>query len=132
MEDYPSTNSKSARAVLFTAFFGVGVVNERRDMLSSFLKVSLLVVVVPLCVGVSIVNAGVVPLNWTSPTTQNLQSVHMVSTTDGWAVGTSGTIIRWTGTEWIPEFPTAVFMPLFIITTLLAVIVYRKKRIDTK
>jgi len=36
------------------------------------------------------------------------------------------------GTWVIPEFPSAVFLPLFIIATLLIVIVYRKKRIDTK
>jgi len=125
-------------------------------------KVSLLVVMVLLCVGVPIVNAEGVLSNWTSPTTRHLRSVFMVNASDGWAVGDAGTIIRWdgddwrtvtsptghgllsvfmisaddgwavgwdgtiiqwTGTEWIiPEFPTAILVPLFISLTLVVVI----------
>jgi len=140
-------------------------------MFSNFgLKASSLVVMVALCLGVPIVNAEVEPLNWTSPTTHQLNSVFMVgaddgwavgydgtiirwdgtdwsnvtspttaalfsvfmvSVDDGWAVGGDGTIIRWTGTEWIPEFPTAILMPLLLSLTLVAVILAKtasKKR----
>ena len=72
--------------------------------------------------GVPIVNAEGVVLNWTSPTTAWLLDVFMVGADDGWAVGWYGAIIRWTGTEWIPEFPTIVLMPLLISVTLVAVI----------
>ncbi|MDH5266694.1 MAG: hypothetical protein OEW62_03330 [Candidatus Bathyarchaeota archaeon] len=93
-------------------------------MLRNFgLKAILLVVMVALCLGVPIVNAEGAVLNWTSPTTEHLMSVFMVSADDGWAVGFDGTIIRWTGTEWIPEFPTIVLMPLLISLTLVVVIV---------
>ena len=64
------------------------------------LKVSLLVVMVSLCVGVLIVNAEGVPPNWTSPTIADLFDVFMVSASDGWAVGMAGTIIRSNGTDW--------------------------------
>ena len=70
---------------------------------SDVLKVILLVLMASLCLGVPIVNAQVVVLNWTSPTTADLNSVFMVSADDGWAVGvggTGGTIIHWDGTEW--------------------------------
>jgi len=140
-------------------------------MLRNFgLKASLLAVMVALCVGVPIANAEGAVLNWTSPTTEHLHSVYMVSADDGWAVGEDGTIIRWdgtdwstvtsptmaslwsvfmvsssdgwavseggtilqwTGTEWIPEFPTAILMPLLISLTLVAVILAKtvlKKR----
>ena len=77
-------------------------------MLSSFLKASLLVLIVLLCVGVPIANAEGVTLNWTSPTTQHLNDVFMFSASDGWAVGQYGTIIRWDGTDWSNETsPTA-------------------------
>jgi len=137
---------------------------------SVFLKASMLVVMVLLCGSVLIVNAEVVlPLNWTSPTTLNLydvfmvsasdgwavgsggtmihwdgsswsnvtspaaalRSVFMVSASDGWAVGYAGTIIRWTGTVWIPEFPTAILMPLLMTLSLVVVIITKtvlKKR----
>jgi len=98
---------------------------------SVVLKASLLVLMVSLCVSVPIVNAEGVGLNWTSPTTRHLYSVFMVSASDGWAVGNDGTIIQWTGTEWIPEFPTAILMPLLISITLVAVILAKtasKKR----
>lgn len=98
---------------------------------SAVLKVILLVLMASLCVGVPIANAEGVVLNWTSPTTESLSSVFMVSADDGWAVGLWGTIIRWTGTEWIPEFPTIVLTPLLISLTLVAVILAKtasKKR----
>jgi photosystem II stability/assembly factor-like uncharacterized protein len=68
--------------------------------------------------------------NVTSPTTEHLGDVFMVSADDGWAVGNYA-CIRWTGTEWIPEFPTIVLMPLLISLTLVAVILAKtasKKR----
>jgi hypothetical protein len=101
-------------------------------MLRNFgLKAILLVVMVVLCVGVPIVNAEGAMLNWTSPTTAGLGSVYMVNASDGWAVGESGTIIRWTGTEWIPEFPADILTPLLISVTLVVVILAKtasKKR----
>jgi len=35
-----------------------------------------------------------------SPTNRTLSSLYMVNENDGWAVGYSGTIIRWNGTDW--------------------------------
>lgn len=35
-----------------------------------------------------------------SPTDRTLISVYMLSSTDGWAVGEGGTIIRWNGSSW--------------------------------
>jgi photosystem II stability/assembly factor-like uncharacterized protein len=70
------------------------------DMWRSFFKASLLVLMVSLCMSVPIVNAEGVVLNWTSPTTEILFSVFMVSADDGWAVGAYGIIIHWNGTEW--------------------------------
>jgi photosystem II stability/assembly factor-like uncharacterized protein len=63
----------------------------------------------------------------TSPTYSTLNSVFMVNAEDGWAVGNGGTIMRWTGTRWIPEFPSFLILPIFMIATLLAVIVYKRK-----
>ena len=67
---------------------------------SVVLRASLLVLMVSLCVGMPIVNAEGVVLNWTSPTTRHLYSVFMVSPDDGWAVGAFGTIIHWDGADW--------------------------------
>ena len=71
----------------------------------------------------------------TCPTAANLYSVFMVGAGDGWAVGEAvgdyATVVRWTGAEWIPEFPTAILMPLLIGLTLVAVILAKivlKKR----
>jgi hypothetical protein len=36
----------------------------------------------------------------TSPTTQNLLGVYVVSATEAWAVGAAGVIIKWNGTAW--------------------------------
>lgn len=36
----------------------------------------------------------------TSPTTQRLSSVNMISAVDGWAVGWEGTILHWNGNQW--------------------------------
>jgi hypothetical protein len=71
-------------------------------MLMSFgLKGSLLIVMMALCMCVPIVNAeDVVVLSWTSPTNADLRSVYMLDSTDGWAVGSLGTIIHWNGSEW--------------------------------
>ena len=35
-----------------------------------------------------------------SPTTYELKTVTMVSSTDGWAVGDGGTILHWNGSAW--------------------------------
>jgi len=37
---------------------------------------------------------------WPSPTLATFWSIHMVSPSDGWAVGSGGTIIRWNGVSW--------------------------------
>ncbi len=37
---------------------------------------------------------------FSSPTTETLNAVDMVSSTDGWAVGDGGTIILWNGSNW--------------------------------
>jgi hypothetical protein len=58
-----------------------------------------------------------------------LFSVFMIGPSEGWAVGTNGIILRWNGTQWIPEFPSFIIAPLFMIATLLAVIVYKKKKL---
>jgi len=65
------------------------------------LKASLFIFVVSLCTTSLIVNAQAA--SWskvTSPTKVSLESVNMVSPTDGWAVGQRGIIIRWDGTNW--------------------------------
>jgi hypothetical protein len=36
----------------------------------------------------------------TSPTTQNLEDVYIVSANEAWAVGAAGVIIKWNGTAW--------------------------------
>ncbi len=36
----------------------------------------------------------------TSPTTKHLFSMDMITSTDGWAVGSDGCIIHWDGTSW--------------------------------
>jgi len=64
--------------------------------------------------------------NFTCPLTYwnaRLYSVFMVGPDDGWAVGGWGISLRWTGTEWIPEFPAATLMVILISLTLVAVIV---------
>jgi len=54
-----------------------------------------------ICVNLPLAKAGeIVFSEWTSPTLSNLFSVYMVNTTDGWAVGESGTTIHWDGTQW--------------------------------
>ena len=96
-------------------------------MLWSFsLKASLIVLIALLCAGISTVNAEVIPLEFTSPTTPHLYSVFMVSADDGWAVGGGGTIIRWTGTEWIPEFSSATLTPFLLILILGVVFILTK------
>lgn len=67
--------------------------------LRGYLKTSIIVIVL-FSVSVPSVRSYVIAQNWTSPTTQTLRSVSMVSTNDGWAVGDGGTIIRWNGTQW--------------------------------
>lgn len=63
----------------------------------------------------------------TSLTHSDLYSVFMVNASDGWAVGLNGTIVQWNGTLWIPEFPSSLILPLFMIATLLAVVIYKKR-----
>jgi len=86
------------------------------------LKTSVLLAMALLSAGVPMAHAEAVPLNWTSPTTARLNSVFMVSSSDGWAVGETGTIIRWTDVEWVPEFPPLVAMPLLMSLTLVVVV----------
>jgi len=67
----------------------------------SYLKAILFVFVVLLCISSFIVN--VQAASWSkvsSPTEAYLEDVDMVSSTDGWAVGADGCIIRWDGTSW--------------------------------
>ncbi|MDH5374889.1 MAG: hypothetical protein OEW95_03645 [Candidatus Bathyarchaeota archaeon] len=88
--------------------------------MSSFLKASLLVLMVLLCLGVPIVGAeGVVVLSWTSPTTADLLDVFMVGSSDGWAVGRGGTIIRWDGTDWstVTSPTTKDLYEVFMVST---------------
>ncbi len=64
--------------------------------------------------------------NVISPTPAYLYSVFMVNSTDGWAVGsahapTDANIIRWNGTEWMPEFPTTILTPLLTSLTIVMV-----------
>jgi len=44
---------------------------------------------------------GAIPSPWPAPTT--VRGIWMLSTTDGWAVGTSGHIARWNGAAWASE-----------------------------
>ena len=46
----------------------------------------------------------------TPPTSNVLQDVHMVSSTDGWVVGRNATLLRYNGTSWAP-FPIATRVP---------------------
>jgi len=73
--------------------------------------------------------------NWsnvTSPTRRLLSSVFMVGGNDGWAVGEVGTILRWTGTAWVSEFPVFLTLPLFFIATLITFKICRRlKRTKT-
>lgn len=41
--------------------------------------------------------------NATSPSNRNLNSVSMISATDGWAVGAGGSIVRWNGVTWTEQ-----------------------------
>jgi len=61
------------------------------------------------------------------PTNRDLYSVHMIAPDDGLAVDKNGTIVRWTGTEWVPEFPSLIILPLFMTATLLTIVVDKKK-----
>jgi chitodextrinase len=84
------------------------------------LKARLLVVLVALCVFMPIVTAeGVEVLSWTSPTTNWLRSVFMVSADDGWAVGNDGTIIRWDGTNWniVTSPTTQSLLSVFMVSS---------------
>lgn len=72
-------------------------------MLSLVWKVglSLIVTLAGFLVVLPIVNAREASvMAWSSPTTYPLNSVFMISGTDGWAVGYPGTIIHWNGTGW--------------------------------
>src|SRR5687767_3963638 len=46
----------------------------------------------------------------TAPTSNILQDVHMVSSTDGWVVGRNATLLRYNGTTWTP-FPITTRVP---------------------
>ncbi len=65
------------------------------------LEAILLILMICLCSPLLVVNAQ--SAGWSkaaSPTTNTLLHVWMVSSTDGWAVGYLGTILRWDGTTW--------------------------------
>ena len=69
----------------------------------AFLKPLPFILVVMLCMTPIMVAVQAESWNWNkvaSPTKAYLQSVTMVSSTDGWAVGFGGAIIRWDGTKW--------------------------------
>ena len=56
----------------------------------------------------------------TSPTiAQNLNSVYMVSATEGWAVGNNGVILKWNGSNWskITSITGADLNELYILGT---------------
>ena len=46
----------------------------------------------------------------------------MLGTNDGWAVGNGGTIIRWNGVEWIPEYSETIQIMLVLSFMLIVVI----------
>ena len=86
---------------------------------STILRISLLVMMLSLCIGVPTASAGdVVPLNWTSPTTNDLYDVFMVSASDGWAVGYGGTMLRWNGTDWstVTSPTTTTIYSIFVVS----------------
>jgi len=85
-------------------------------MRSFVLKTSLTAAILigALCISRPTANArDVVPVNWISPTTNNLFSVHMVSANDGWAAG-GDVFPHWDGTDWrnvtTPASAVRVFM----------------------
>ncbi|MGD6935126.1 MAG: hypothetical protein ACQCN5_13070 [Candidatus Bathyarchaeia archaeon] len=74
-----------------------------------YLKIAVLLFIASLLSTVSVVYAeGITDINTASPTTQNLNSVAIVSAANSptllnskaWAVGDNGTIISWDGTKW--------------------------------
>jgi hypothetical protein len=52
----------------------------------------------------------------------------MIDSNNGWAVGENGTMVRWNGTQWIPENPSLLMPPSLMVGTLLAVTVYQRKK----
>jgi hypothetical protein len=48
-----------------------------------------------------------------------------------WAVGDGGAILAWNGTQWIPEFPTVALAPLLVGAGLFAVLLRKRKPIQT-
>jgi hypothetical protein len=68
-----------------------------------FLKLLPFILVVMLCMTSLMVNAHAESWSWSkvaSPTEAYLQSVDMVSSTNGWTVGSDGCIIHWDGVNW--------------------------------
>lgn len=67
----------------------------------SRLSVSSLLIVVSMVVSGFTIGASAKDLTATAPTPPpNLSAVEMLSATDGWLVGQSGTIRRWNGSDW--------------------------------
>jgi len=67
----------------------------------TFLKPLPLILVVVLCTTPLAVNVQAESWSWTRVADKvNLQSVDMVNSTDGWAVGSEGTIVHWDGIRW--------------------------------
>ena len=88
-------------------------------MWKDLLKRSSAVGLVLLCVVIPIVGAGnPIWIAWTSPTTNDLNSVHMASIYDGWAVGDSGTMIHWNGADWSTSTPpiNAAYKSVFMLS----------------
>jgi photosystem II stability/assembly factor-like uncharacterized protein len=70
----------------------------RNDVL---LKSFPIILVVMLCMASLVLNVQAENWSWNKVANNtNLQSVDMVNSTDGWAVGFAGTIIHWDGTRW--------------------------------
>ena len=67
----------------------------------AFMKSLLLILFAVLCTTPLMVNAQAENWAWVKVANNaDLNSVGMVSSTDGWAVGSEGTIVRWDGTRW--------------------------------
>src|SRR4030042_3847051 len=66
-----------------------------------FLKAILFSSIVLFCTSSLIANAQTGSFRKVaSPTSATLESVYMISPTDGWAAGFDGSIIKWDGTKW--------------------------------
>ncbi len=68
-----------------------------------------------LCIAPFVANARAENRSWIKvASNNNLQSISMVNSTDGWAVGGDGTIIHWDGTKW-DNVPSPTKYPLLSV-----------------